>query len=159
MVSRTIKDGVYFIQNVGTDTVLDLTDGSSANGTKVQGFTKHELNDEWVSAQLWIITQVPGTDEYTIQNANSRTYLDLTESNPQNGTPIIGYEPTGNPNQHWIITRNSTKTAYVIENAGATGTYVDLLDGDSADGTAVNGWAGEGPTTTNTNQLWHFVPA
>ena len=46
-------------------------------GTKVQGFAKHELNDVWASAQLWIIARVPNTDTYTIQNANSRTYLDL----------------------------------------------------------------------------------
>ncbi|EJF58760.1 ricin B-like protein, partial [Dichomitus squalens LYAD-421 SS1] len=103
MAALTIETGVYFIQNAGTGTVLDLTLGSNANGTKVQGFTKHELNDVWVSAQLWIIAQVPGTDEYTIQNANSRTYLDLTGSTSlateRNGTPLIGFEPTGNPNQ------------------------------------------------------------
>ena len=49
-------------------------------GTKVQGFAKHELNDVWASAQLWIIARVPNTDTYTIQNANSRTYLDLSGS-------------------------------------------------------------------------------
>ena len=29
----------------------------------------------------------------------------------------------------------------------------------NANGTAVNGWAGEGPNTTNKNQLWHIVRA
>ncbi|TBU38765.1 ricin B-like lectin [Dichomitus squalens] len=158
MAALTIETGVYFIQNAGTGTVLDLTGGSNANGTKVQGFTKREINDVYVSAQLWLIAQVPGTDEYTIQNANSQTYLDLTGSNVQSGTPLIGYQPTGNPNQRWIIKRNSTNTAYVIGN-GATGTYVDLLNGGSANGTAVNGWAGEGPATTNPHQLWHVVRA
>ena len=102
-------------------------------GTRVQGFQKHELNNVWVSAQLWIIT-ANEDGSYTIQNANSRTYLDLTGStsfiirllpcvnsgygygvagNIANGTPLIGYQGTGNPNQKWIIKRNSTNTAYV----------------------------------------------
>ena len=29
----------------------------------------------------------------------------------------------------------------------------------SANGNPVNGWAGQGPTTTNTHQLWHVVRA
>ncbi|KAI0090539.1 ricin B-like lectin [Irpex rosettiformis] len=158
MAAAQIESGVYFIQNVGTGTVLDLTDGSNVDNTKVQGFEKRELNDVWVSAQLWIISQV-GTDPvYTIQNANSRTYADLSGSNLQSGTPIIGFHGTGNPNQNWIITRNTLKTAYVIRNQ-ATGTYVDLLNGGTANGTAVNGWAGEGVDTPNPHQLWHIVRA
>jgi len=157
MASRTIESGVYFIQNIGTGTVLDLDGGSSANSTKVQGFTKRELSDSWVPAQLWVISSVGG-GQYTIENTNSRTFLDLTDGNVANGTRLIGYQATGNPNQCWIITRNSNDTAYVIAN-GATGTFIDLLDGGSANGTAVNGWAGSGPTTTNTHQLWEVVRA
>ena len=48
-------------------------------GTKVQGWTKRELNDVWVSAQLWIVTSINSSGEYSIQNANSRTYLTLTD--------------------------------------------------------------------------------
>jgi hypothetical protein len=45
-------------------------------GTTVQGYAKRELSDPWVPAQLWIISQA-GTNLYTIENTNSRTYLDL----------------------------------------------------------------------------------
>lgn len=99
------------------------------SGTKVQGYTKRELNDSWVSAQLWIISQVGNDAVYTLQSAGSRTFLDLDKGTPftsitspieltcsgltANGTSIIGYQETGNPNQRWIITRNTINTAYV----------------------------------------------
>ncbi|KAI0090541.1 ricin B-like lectin [Irpex rosettiformis] len=157
MSAAHITPGVYFIQNIGTNTVLDLTNGSSANSTKVQGYAKRELSDPWAPAQLWIIAPVSGNDPlYTIQNTNSRTYADLTGSNVASGTPIIGYQGTGNPNQHWVFSLNADKSAYVIRNQ-STGTFIDLLNGGSANGTAVNGWAGEGATTGNTHQLWRLV--
>lgn len=51
-------------------------------GTKVQGYAKRELNDSWVSAQLWIISQVGNDAVYTIQSAGSRTFLDLDKGRP-----------------------------------------------------------------------------
>jgi len=50
-------------------------------GTKVQGFQKRELSDVWVPAQLWVISQVGDDPIYTIQNANSRTYMTLSGCN------------------------------------------------------------------------------
>lgn len=103
-------------------------------GTKVQGYQKRELSDEFVPAQLWVITQAGDNSVYKIENANSRTIMDLTGSmsvsslyqivvskippgsagNPANGTPIIGYQSNGNPNQRWAILRSETDNdAYV----------------------------------------------
>ncbi|EPS96276.1 hypothetical protein FOMPIDRAFT_82284 [Fomitopsis schrenkii] len=149
----SIETGVYFIQNAGTGTVIDLNNGLSADGTQVHGYQKRELSDGLVPAQLWIVSLV-GNDVYTIENTNSRTYLDL--SNAANGTHIIGYQGTGEPNQRWSILRNSADTAYVIQNL-ATDTFVDLSNGDPANLTPVNGWAGQGVTTPNNNQLWKFI--
>ncbi|EPT03296.1 hypothetical protein FOMPIDRAFT_1046850 [Fomitopsis schrenkii] len=151
-----IKSGVYFIQNAGTGTVLDLPNGDSANGTKVRGYEKHKLGDSWVSAQLWIVCQLGDDPVYSIQNARSRTYLNLTSDGPTNGTPITGFESTGDSHQHWEIYRNNADTGYVIENK-ATTTYVDLKGGKSDNGTLVQNWAGDGVQTTNKNQLWKFV--
>jgi len=158
MATVNVESGVYFIQNLGTGTVMDLENGSSTNGTKVQGYQKRELSDPWVPAQLWVISKVGKDNVYTIENTNSRTFMDLTGSNVQNNTPIIGFEATGNPNQQWKIIRNSTGTAYVMQNM-ATGTFADLKDGQSLNGTAINGWSGSGPTTTNPHQLWLIVRA
>jgi hypothetical protein len=99
-------------------------------GAKVQGFDKHELSDYWAPAQLWVISK--GSDNtYTIQNASSRTYLDLRmlpsvahrfddlthetifTGLASNATPIVGYAATGTNNQNWVITRAANRTSYV----------------------------------------------
>lgn len=53
---------------------------STLLGTKVQGYAKRELSDPWVPAQLWVLSQAGSEDVYTFQNANSRTFMDLTGS-------------------------------------------------------------------------------
>jgi hypothetical protein len=97
-------------------------------GTPVQGYAKRELSDGWVPTQLWIINHV-GTNIYTIENANSRTFLDLgmlfsepysrlllmklvQAANP-NGTSVLGRPATGSDHQKWVISRNTNGTAYV----------------------------------------------
>jgi hypothetical protein len=154
MASLQVQTGIYFIQNAATGTVVDLKDGSNAQGTKIQGYQKRELNDSWVPAQLWVISQVGSSELYTIENTNSRTFLQL-DSNA-NGAPIAGFNANGNTNQQWVITRNSTNTSYVIANR-STGTYFDLYNGGSANLTPVNGWTGSGSATTNPHQLWNIV--
>ena len=53
----------------------------TSTGTKVQGFHKHLLSDAWVPAQLWVVAQAGGAaGVYTIENTNSRTFMDLTGS-------------------------------------------------------------------------------
>ncbi|KAI0768439.1 ricin B-like lectin [Irpex lacteus] len=152
-----LEDGVYFIKNVGTGTVLDLEKGTADNGTRVIGHAKRELNDQWVPIQLWVVAKTGNGDYYTVQNAKSLTYMTLTDGLAASGTPIVGHERSGD-NQHWQFTRNTANTAFVIKNE-ASGTYVDLYNGGFTDGTAVNGWPGSGASTTNTHQLWELVRA
>lgn len=60
-------------------------------GTKILGREKRELSDEWVSAQLWIIVKIDRNSVYTIQNANSRTYMDLVKGMPTDLTTNQGF--------------------------------------------------------------------
>ncbi|GJE91459.1 ricin B-like lectin [Phanerochaete sordida] len=154
-MASTIQPGIYWIQNIATGTVLDLSNGSPDKNTKVQAWQKRELHDYWVSAQLWIVTSV-GENTYVFQNANSRTYAEL--GGGDNQTPIVANAGTGGKNQQWVVTRNKNGTSYVIQNVQYN-TFVDLYNGGNANGTAVNGWQGSGPATENTNQLWNFVRA
>lgn len=155
MATPSIQDGVYYIQNSGSGTVVDLFDGSSNPGAKLQGYQKHELGNVWAPAQLWIITS---DDEglYTLQNANSRTFVEL--NSPENGTRMVCNPPNGKKSQQFKITRSSGGTYYVIQNV-ETQTYMDLYNGGAANNTPVNGWKGSGPTTENPNQLWLIVRA
>ncbi|KAI0777107.1 ricin B-like lectin [Irpex lacteus] len=158
MASTEIESGIYYIQNTSSGRVLELHHGSTADGTKILGREKRELSDEWVSAQLWIIVKIDRDSVYTIQNANSRTYMDLVKGNAANGTPIVGCHHINIANQRWIITLSASKTAYVIKSQ-ATGTYLDLFGGASPEASSVTGWAGAGASTSNTHQLWNIVRA
>ncbi|KAI0826154.1 hypothetical protein BC629DRAFT_52896 [Irpex lacteus] len=60
-------------------------------GTKILGREKRELSDEWISAQLWIIVKIDRNSVYTIQNANSRTYMDLVKGMPMDLTTNQGF--------------------------------------------------------------------
>lgn len=50
-----------------------------SSGTKIQGHQKRELRDELSPMQLWLITKTGDDAGYKIQNANSRTMMDLTD--------------------------------------------------------------------------------
>ncbi|KAI0076822.1 ricin B-like lectin [Panus rudis PR-1116 ss-1] len=158
--SLPLQSGVYFIQNIGTGTVIDLHNGSTADNTEIQGHAKHALSNTWVPAQLWIISLLKASGShgiYTIQNASGRTYMDLSQALATDGNPIIGWTPSSSKaHQQWRIIPNAKQTAFVIQNV-STGTYVDLYGGIEANGTAITGYSGEGPATTNRNQLWNFI--
>lgn len=153
----TFAPGVYYIQNLGTNTVLDLTNGSTSNDTPVQGWEKRQLNDPWVPAQLWIIAPVGNNPACTVENATGRTFLDVKAGASANGTPVVGNASSGGASQHWVFTAsNSNKSAFIISNA-STNTVVDLKDGNKANGATVQAWANDGAATTNPNQLWHVT--
>ncbi|EJF58729.1 hypothetical protein DICSQDRAFT_172744 [Dichomitus squalens LYAD-421 SS1] len=175
MASGFIDNGIYFIQNIGTGTVADLANGSSDNGTKVQGYSKRELNDPSASAQLWIITRVEH-DEYTIRNANSCKYMDIKGGTTVDSTPVVACQGTGHRNQRWAIKRNDKKTAYVqcgewqyvllfVDSSETSNRHV-CIDASYLDygwgtenGTPMQIWAGIGPSTVHPLQLWHVVRA
>ncbi|KAI0090522.1 ricin B-like lectin [Irpex rosettiformis] len=151
-----LQSGVYYIQNLGSGTVLDLSGGSSTDGTKIQGYAQRPLTDVWVPAQLWVVALVEGSNTFTLQNACARTYADIQGGNIANGTPLVGFEGTSQAEQRWVITLSTNNTSYVIQNK-TSGTYVDLQSGSTANGATIQIWGSEGPTTTNKNQLWNFV--
>ncbi|KAI0092323.1 ricin B-like lectin [Irpex rosettiformis] len=151
------QSGVYRIQNLSSGTVLDLTDGSSTDGTRIQGFAERELTDVWVPAQLWVVALVSGTNIYTIQNACSRTYVDISGGSFNDGTPLVGFEGTSKSEQRWALIPSSTHSGYYVIQNQASKTYIDLENGNPANGTKVQIWSGSGASTNDNNQLWKFI--
>nr|6TSM_AAA Chain AAA, Agglutinin [Marasmius oreades] len=93
---------------------------------------------------------------YHIENAGVPSAIDLKDGSSSDGTPIVGWQftpDTINWHQLWL--------AEPIPNVADTftlcnlfsGTYMDLYNGSSEAGTAVNGWQGTA-FTTNPHQLW-----
>ncbi|KAI0090544.1 ricin B-like lectin [Irpex rosettiformis] len=152
MTAERIENGIYFIQNVGTGTVIDLAGASAIDGAKLQGFAKRDLNDDIVGAQLWYISHVGNEPVYTIRNIRSLTYADLYGFNAADGTPIVGFHGTGGQNQHWVFISTPDKKGYNIRNV-ATGTFIDLYAGGPGNCTPINGWTG----LPSMNQVWRLI--
>ncbi|KAI0425939.1 carbohydrate-binding module family 13 protein [Xylaria sp. FL1042] len=90
-------------------------------------------------------------------NYGTGTALDLTAGNTDNGTPLIGYQFHGGANQQWKLERvdnGPVWPTWKLRNV-QTGTYVDLDDGKSANGTAIQGWQ----KLENNNQLFRLISA
>ncbi|TBU40765.1 ricin B lectin domain-containing protein [Dichomitus squalens] len=158
MAASIIENGVYFIQNFSTGTVINLKDGS--NNTRVQTAKKLELDVATVSEELWIITRNPNKqDEYMIQNAGSGTYMDVLGGTVTNGSNIVGFKSTGDKSQGWLISRNVDNKTYVIANAVTGKHYVTLSGGDTSEGKNIQVYAGEGTSETDVGKLWLIVRA
>ncbi|KAK0494137.1 ricin B-like lectin [Armillaria luteobubalina] len=124
----TLSRGIYLIHNAGVPVAMDLYGGSSADSTKITGWKFSDTTINW--NQLWLVEPVNDkADTFTVRSIIAGTYMDLTGSNPENGTPIIGYQKTGNPNQEWVIKHSADNKSYKMKN-NATGTFADLYNGD-----------------------------
>ncbi|PPQ74703.1 LOW QUALITY PROTEIN: hypothetical protein CVT25_007632 [Psilocybe cyanescens] len=98
------KPDVYTLRNLRTGTYLDLSNGSSANGTQVQGWSSAE-GSAYASNQQWKIT-TDGT-YYRLQNVSGKTYLDLLGNATTNGTKVHGWAKANVETQDWLLRRVS----------------------------------------------------
>ncbi|KAH9482062.1 hypothetical protein JR316_0004157 [Psilocybe cubensis] len=96
--------GIYTLRNIRTGTYLDLNEGSSKNGTKVQGWaslagTPHAQNSQW--------RIIASGNHFKIQNVASKTYLDLAGKKHIPGTQVVGWQIDSTPTQDWVFRRVS----------------------------------------------------
>jgi len=145
---------VYVIQNKKSGTFLDLDNGSSANGTKVQGW-ENLSTQQYAPNQQWLISQVGGTSGlYTLRNMSGGTFLDLTGGSSDNGTQIQCWEQNAGspdaPNQQWNIFKAEATGFWRIQNVKAK-TFVDIDNGSATDGTKIQGWQS---ISNDDNQMW-----
>jgi len=93
--------GVYKLHNLRGGTFLDLSDGGSANNTKIQGWngTSNDQNEN----QYWriVLSEVDGF--WRLQNVRGGTFMNLLGTQPVNGTPIVGWEHANDDDQLWAF--------------------------------------------------------
>ncbi|KAI1342874.1 ricin B lectin domain-containing protein [Xylariaceae sp. FL0016] len=147
---RTVK----FI-NCASNNAMDLNGGSSADGTKIQGW---EQNGS--TPQQWVLEKVtPGAawSPWKIRNVCGGSYMDLLNGSNEMGTSINGFNNGGgNKNAQWFIIsqEQSENTWFWLQNAAAF-TYADCDGAHPENGTKVHGWQrGDG----NRNQMWRIIP-
>jgi len=155
-------NGKYKIVNKATGKVLSLEGGNaSARGNVYQWI------DGGLANQVWDVypidkTTVADYSYVVIRNANTSSiplYLDAQAWAMDNGANVSvwsdGDDISTPPNgwQRWHL-RYVGDGYYNIINHN-TGLFLDVNNGDMADGTNVMEWEGNG----GDNQLWKFVPA
>jgi len=155
----SIPVGVYVLSNVASSTVMDLSNGNSANGTHVQGWQMLSFDSVYAFDQYWFIQPVPGShDTYTLYNLKAGTVLELSNGNSANGTQAQCWARVADPsdpaihNQEWHIVPLPGGSAYRLVNVRAK-TSLDLSNGGTANGTKLQGWVSE---DKNPNQEWHL---
>jgi hypothetical protein len=93
------SSGVYTLRNMSGGTFLDLTGGSSVNGTQIQCWEQNGGSN-----QQWNIFTAEVNGFWRIQNAGAKTVVDIDSGNPADGTKIQGWQSIGNDNnQMWSI--------------------------------------------------------
>lgn len=154
-------NGKYKIVNKATGKVLSLEGGSPVRGNVYQ------WADGGLANQVWDVypidkTTVADYSYVVIRNANTSSiplYLDAQAWAMDNGANVSvwsdGDDISTPPNgwQRWHL-RYVGDGYYNIINHN-TGLFLDVNNGDMADGTNVMEWEGNG----GDNQLWKFVPA
>ncbi|KAK0187511.1 Moa, A lectin from the mushroom marasmius Oreades in complex with the trisaccharide Galgalglcnac [Armillaria mellea] len=150
----SISRGIYQIENVGVPLAMDLHNGSSADGTAINGWgfgDGTKLNDN----KLWLVEPVTDkADTFTVRNLIAGTYMDLYGGSSADQTPIYGWHRTGLLNQQWVIKHSADNQSYKMMNV-ESGTFADLYNGGSTDGTRIYGWGGTF-NTSGPHQCWKF---
>jgi len=142
---------VYLIVNKATGTAIDLSNGETANGTRIQGWTSHTRSTEFFN-QLWLIDWVPSHGYYTVRNVRSNTYMDLSGGSIQYGTDVQGWVGNNSLAQRWWI-NGDDEEGYTFTNCGSR-TVLDLETSGHAElnGAAIRGWGDHG----GANQKWYL---
>ena len=96
---KYLGNGYYTITSYANEwMVLDVKNGSSANGTDTQLYQSNGSN-----AQKWIIREEEGY--YSLISALDHMYVDIEDGNIKSGTSIQIYQTNGSNAQKFIFTK------------------------------------------------------
>ena len=127
---QTIPDGDYYItSSLNNYSVLDITDGSKANGANLQLYESNKS-----AAQQFRITRDSKTGFYSIKNLNSGLELGLKKMRIGYDSNVAQYNIGENDNsQKWIIEENEN-SSYIIKSAANPDYVLDVKDASSSNG-------------------------
>ena len=129
-------DGWHVIRSrINNEYVLDVANGSSANGANVQLYQANQT-----LAQLYRFEYADGW--YRIQSALGG-YLDVAGGDPVAGSNVqLWSNAPGNKNQQWAVERNSDGSFSFTNRA--TGLVLDVSGGSASNGTNINAYEPNG---------------
>jgi uncharacterized protein (DUF1800 family) len=137
---------LYELVSVNSGKCLDVTNWSTANGTRMQQWACTG-NDN----QAWQL-QAAASGTSVIVSRFSAKVLDVMDWSPDDGAPIQQWDPSGGANQQWAL-QPVGDGSYVITSA-FSGKALDVTDGSQSDGAPIQQWTVHG----GANQRWILHP-
>ncbi|WP_161596672.1 RICIN domain-containing protein [Chitinophaga vietnamensis] len=134
---------------VNNTSVLDVSGGSTADGTKVELWSNNSPSS---TNQQWIVTDV-GSGYYKLQPVNAPgKMMDVSASGTADGTQVQIYTDNGTNAQKWKIT-SLGGGYYNLSPACAPGSSLDDNAQGTANGNKIQIWTSNGTVA----QQWKFV--
>lgn len=128
--AKVLAGKTYFIKSaLNTKKVLDVKNGSSADGANVQLYVYNGTK-----AQKWTLT-FDKNGYATIKNGSGKV-LDVRNGTAKSGTNVWQYQSNGTKAQKWIVAKNSDGT-YTFRSALWPDYVLHVNGGKTADGTNV----------------------
>ena len=140
--------GTYVIATANNgNQVLDVANGSSANGANVLLWESH--NGAW---QKWDVTY-DSQGLYTFKNVGTKNVIDVAGANAFSGTNILTWQGRSSDyyNQRFVVVQSGD--GYIIKSVLNTAYVLDCSGGKWANGTNVTLWSAHG----GNNQKWYFI--
>jgi hypothetical protein len=137
-----VANGKYRIVSRQSGKVLDVTGGSTADGTNVEQWTYHSATN-----QQWQVTSL-GNGQYKIIGVASGKSLDINANSTTDGANVQIWTYNGGNNQRFTFIQ--TTGGYYRITPVHSGKCLDVSGGSTSDGANVQQWTYNG---TN-NQQW-----
>lgn len=125
--SSPTSGNFYYIQHVGSGKYWDITDVSSANGARLQIWSKAAQHQN----QVFYLTKVG--NYWKIVAFNSGKVIEVRNNSKSNNAEVAQWDYAGISSQQWSIICNSDGTvSFKNRNSGK---YIDVSGNNSANGT------------------------
>lgn len=136
VAAQQVDNGTYVIRNKFTGKVLDLVNGSAADGTNIIQYSQ-----TGASNQHWQVSYL-GSGNYRITNVAGGGAAEVYDWDTSDGANISQWTANGLAIQNWQLSDQGDGTFKVVN--GATGKAMEVYNWDSSDGANVSQWADNG---------------
>ena len=147
--SSEVLDGIYYIKNIASGLYLDITNGSTTDGTNVQQW---ELNGS--DAQKFKLVS-DGNGYYSVLTgaSNYQSSLDVLNGNTSNGTNIEQWKYWGGDMQKFKLIEVANGEYAFLTKSSNNKSCIDLYESSSSPGANINQWEYWG----GSGQHWRLI--
>ncbi|CAE7188427.1 unnamed protein product [Rhizoctonia solani] len=142
MTGISLPAGTYILQNAATNSLLDLWNSESTEGSVIQGHQPNGGNN-----QKWVLAWTGIGNSVTLRNVASGTYIGKGSTGVVEGSPVLG---SSTPERLLLV---AVDKGFAIEATDNRAYVLDLAQNSSANRVP----AVYRNNNANDTQKWYFV--